>query len=107
MRNWKTRWPCDAFATLPSRSAQVDYLLSFADSDRNDYRVRAHAVTSLGRLVADLSDASYRDLRGRVAESYLRRGHEYVVLDLALFGEGSRPIAWIKHSAVIRPRKVE
>ncbi|MBK9709182.1 MAG: MaoC family dehydratase [Acidobacteria bacterium] len=41
-------------------------------------------------------------LRGRVAELYEKRGNEYVVLDLALFGEKGRPIAQIKHSAIIR-----
>lgn len=42
-------------------------------------------------------------LRGRVRESYEKRGHECVVLDLGLFGRGERPLARVLHSAIIRP----
>jgi acyl dehydratase len=44
-------------------------------------------------------------LRGRVAAAYARRGHELVDLDLALFGEGDRPLARFIHTAIIRLRE--
>jgi hypothetical protein len=43
-------------------------------------------------------------LRGRVAQSYERRGHEFVVLDLAMFAADARPVAHITHTAIIRLR---
>lgn len=45
-------------------------------------------------------------LRGRVAESYEKRGHEFVVLDLALFGSDDRPLAQVTHTAIVRPARV-
>ena len=41
-------------------------------------------------------------MRGKVLESYERRGHEIVILDLGIFGEEGRPIAQIRHSAIVR-----
>lgn len=46
-------------------------------------------------------------LRGRVAESFEKRGHDFAVLDLALFGDGERPLAKIRHTAIIRPRRAD
>ena len=45
-------------------------------------------------------------LRGKVAESYEKRGHEIVVLELGLFAEGTKPIAHIRHSAIVRLREL-
>lgn len=47
-------------------------------------------------------DGESLTLRGRVAELYEKRGNEYIVLDLAIFGKGERPVAGIRHSAIIR-----
>lgn len=44
-------------------------------------------------------------LRGRVAAAYEKRGHELIELELALFGAHDRPIAKIKHTAIIKLRK--
>ncbi len=41
-------------------------------------------------------------MRGKVAEAFERRGHEIVALDLGIFGEDERPIAHIRHSAIVR-----
>jgi acyl dehydratase len=41
-------------------------------------------------------------LRGRVVDAYKKRDHELVTADLAIFGEANRPIAHIKHTAIIR-----
>ena len=47
-------------------------------------------------------DGDRLSLRGKVADSYVRRGHDFVVLELALLTGDSRPIAHVKHTAVIR-----
>jgi acyl dehydratase len=44
-------------------------------------------------------------LRGRVIDLYERKGHELVVVDLGLFGEKDRPVAQIKHTAIIKLRE--
>lgn len=45
-------------------------------------------------------------LRGRVAHSYAKRGHEITVLDLALTGEKERIISHLTHTAIIKPATV-
>lgn len=50
-------------------------------------------------------DGEELSLRGRVRDSYERRGHHMVELDLAMFGEGERPIMKIEHKAIIRLRE--
>ncbi len=47
-------------------------------------------------------NGEWLSMRGKVAEAFERRGHEIVVLDLGIFGEDERPIAHIKHSAIVR-----
>ncbi len=41
-------------------------------------------------------------LRGRIVDAFERRSHDLVTADLAIFGEAERPIARIKHTAIIR-----
>ncbi|MGH9836864.1 MAG: hypothetical protein ACRD9Y_27885 [Blastocatellia bacterium] len=50
-------------------------------------------------------DGERLSLRGRVVELYEKRGHELIVADLGMFGEDDRPIATIKHTAIIRLRE--
>ncbi|HWQ32942.1 MAG TPA: MaoC family dehydratase [Blastocatellia bacterium] len=49
-------------------------------------------------------DGETLSLQGRIAESYERRGHEFVVLDLALFADAQRLVARIRHTAIVRLR---
>jgi len=42
------------------------------------------------------------ELRGCVDDSFTRKGHEMVVLDLALIGEMERIIATLRHTAIVR-----
>ena len=44
-------------------------------------------------------------LRGSVVEALEKRGHEIVALELGLFAEDQRPIARIRHRAIIRLRQ--
>ena len=46
------------------------------------------------------------EVRGRVAQSYARRGHEFAVIDLAIF-VGDRPIAHVTHTAIVHPRRAD
>lgn len=41
-------------------------------------------------------------MRGRVIEAAEKRGQEMITLDLAVFGEGDRPITRVLHSAIIK-----
>jgi len=45
-------------------------------------------------------------LRGFVVDSFVKRGHEMVTLDLAAFAEGNRVLARILHTAIIRPAQL-
>jgi acyl dehydratase len=49
-------------------------------------------------------DGEKLSLRGRVVEAYERRGNEYLVADLGMFAHGDRPVARIKHTAIIKLR---
>lgn len=42
-------------------------------------------------------------LRGRIVAAYVKRGHEFVEADLALFDTARRPLARVLHTAIIRP----
>jgi hypothetical protein len=57
-------------------------------------------VTHFGRL----EEGEPYSLRGSIMDSGQKRGHDYVVADLALFGAADRPIAAIRHSALIKLR---
>jgi len=50
-------------------------------------------------------DGERLSLRGRVIDLYERHGHELIVAALGLFGEKDRPIAHIKHTAIIKLRE--
>jgi acyl dehydratase len=59
---------------------------------------------SEARHYAVARDGERLSLRGRVIDLYERRGHELIVVDLGLFGEIDRPVAHIKHTAIIKLR---
>ena len=50
-------------------------------------------------------DGERVSLRGQVAAAFEKRGHEIVTLDLGLFAEEPRPIAHIRHTAIVRLRE--
>jgi len=47
------------------------------------------------------------EIRGRIPRSYEKRGHEFVDMDLAVFGEGGNPVAHILHTAIVHIRNPE
>jgi acyl dehydratase len=46
-------------------------------------------------------------LRGRIADCFERKGHEFVVLDLLVTATGNRIVQQIHHTAIYRPRSVK
>ena len=57
------------------------------------------------RHYAIARDGERLSLRGRVIDLYERHGHELIVVDLGMFGEHDRPVAHIKHTAIIKLRE--
>jgi acyl dehydratase len=43
--------------------------------------------------------------RSRIVANYERKGHLFVELDVLVLGEGTRPIAQLRHTAIYRPRQ--
>jgi acyl dehydratase len=43
-------------------------------------------------------------VRGRIADCFERKGHEFVALDLLLITGGSRVVQQVRHTAIYRPR---
>jgi hypothetical protein len=62
-------------------------------------------TASDARHYAVSRDGERLSLRGRVSDLYERRGHELIVVDLGVFGENDRPVAHIKHTAIIKLRE--
>lgn len=50
-------------------------------------------------------DGEHLSLRGQVAAALTKRGHEIVTLELGLFAEEPRPIARLRHTAIVRLRE--
>lgn len=44
--------------------------------------------------------------RSCVAANYERKGHLFVELDALVLGDGARPVAGVKHTAIYRPRQL-
>jgi acyl dehydratase len=50
-------------------------------------------------------DGETISIRGRIADCFLRKGHEFVVLDLLLVAGDSRVVQQVRHTAIYRPRR--
>ncbi|HKY06407.1 MAG TPA: MaoC family dehydratase [Blastocatellia bacterium] len=44
------------------------------------------------------------EARARIRECFERKGHEFVVLDVLLLAEGTRPVQHVRHTAIYRPK---
>jgi len=49
-------------------------------------------------------DGDEISVRGRVADCFERKGHEFVVLDLLLIADRTRVVQQVRHTAIYRPR---
>ena len=56
------------------------------------------------RNLASAKDGQCLQVRGKIVDAYERKGHEFVVLDVAVM-ESDRPLSRIRHTAIWKPRK--
>jgi hypothetical protein len=56
------------------------------------------------RNLACARDGERLEVRGKIVDAYERKGHEFVVLDVAILN-GERPLSRIRHTAIWKPRK--
>lgn len=63
-----------------------------------------HAASDLINWSA-ARDGEQISVRGRIAECFERKGHEFVVLDVLLMGNESRIVQQVRHTAIYRPRR--
>jgi acyl dehydratase len=45
-------------------------------------------------------------VRGRIADRFERKGHEFIVMDLLTVANGSRVVQQVRHTAIYRPRGI-
>jgi hypothetical protein len=62
-----------------------------------------HASSDLINLGAARSDEVV-EARGRIRESFERKGHLFVTLDVLLLAGGDRPVQQVRHTAIYRPK---
>ncbi len=79
--------------------AQANFILR----DNVDLGPWIHTASEV-RHFAEPRDGEPLSLRGKIADAFEKRGNEFVVCDLAIFGEEERAIQTIKHSAIVRLR---
>src|SRR5438876_10633200 len=63
-----------------------------------------HAASDLINWSA-ARDGEQISVRGRIAERFERKGHEFVVLDVLILGNGVRVVQQVRHTAIYRPRR--
>lgn len=56
------------------------------------------------RNFASAHDGEHLHVRGKIVDAYERKGHEFVVLDVAILA-GERPLSRIRHTAIWKLRK--
>jgi acyl dehydratase len=57
------------------------------------------------RNASAVRDGDILEVRGEIVDAYERKGHEFVVLDVAILNSGSL-VSRIRHTAIWQPRKV-
>jgi hypothetical protein len=56
------------------------------------------------RNLAPAREGDCLHVRGKIVDAYERKGHEFVVLDVAILN-GASPLSRIRHTAIWKPRK--
>ena len=98
--------PLDAFVG-PERYAHPAIVLSLANELlMHNYILGPwiHASSEV-RNAKPVRDGEQVHVRGRIADAYERKGHEFVVLDVAILSAGCL-LTRIRHTAIWKPRKV-
>ncbi len=97
--------PLDAWIG-PERLAHPAILLALA----NEILLRNYILgpwihsSSEIRNLASAKDGQCLQVRGKIVDAYERKGHEFVVLDVAVM-ESDRLLSSIRHTAIWKPRK--
>jgi len=97
--------PLDPFIG-PDRRAHPAILLSLANEIlMSNYELGPwmHAASAV-RNFNSARDGELIRVRARIEDRFERKGHEFVVLDVVIFGE-DRVIEEVRHTAIWRPRK--
>ena len=63
-----------------------------------------HAASDLINWSA-VRDGEEISVRGRIRDSFERKGHQFVVLDLLLAANSNRVVQQVRHTAIYRPRQ--
>lgn len=63
-----------------------------------------HAASDLINW-STVRDGEELSVRGRIRDTFERKGHEFVVLDLLLAANNSRVVQQVRHTAIYRPRQ--
>lgn len=98
--------PLDAFIG-PERFAHPAIMLSLA----NELLMQNYTLgpwihsSSEVRNSQAARDGEQVQVRGKIADAYERKGHEFVVLDVAILS-GDRLLSRIRHTAIWKPRKI-
>ncbi len=116
---------------LPRGTLLGSFDFAFDDSEARVFAMRAGATGSAGFILAQANEIVVHNValgpwihtasvvnnfaiprpgevisvRGSVVEASEKRGHEVITLDLSFSGSGSRPVAMVRHSAIIRLRE--
>lgn len=65
-----------------------------------------HAASDLKNWSA-VRNGEAISIRGRIADCFERKGHEFVVLDLLVTADQARVVQQVRHTAIYRPRRLE
>jgi hypothetical protein len=98
--------PLDAFIG-PERFAHPAIILGLANEVlMHNYTLGPWIhVSSEVRNASQVRDGERVEVRARIVDAYERKGHEFIVLDVAVLSAG-RQISRIRHTAIWKPRKV-
>jgi hypothetical protein len=97
--------PFDAFIG-PERFAHPAIILGLANELlMNNYNLGPwiHASSEI-RNAGEARDGDLLQVRGKILDVYERKGHEFVMLDVAVLSAG-RLLSRIRHAAIWKPRK--
>jgi hypothetical protein len=90
----------------PERMAHPAILLALANEILLSNYILGPWIHSSSEIrnLASARDGQHLHVRGKIVDAYERKGHEFVVLDVAVM-ESDRPLSRIRHTAIWKLRK--
>lgn len=94
---------------IERRIAHPGWLLTWANlALTSNFRLGPWIHTSSEvRWLGLVADGDRLATRGKVVETFERKGHEFVELDVVLISNDTRPVMHVRHIAIYKPRKVD